>query len=155
MESQPLVNNNKKIPEIKPASLFKLTIITSALTYILISIIALCVGIYFFNKSCNTHIQLLLILEAITSFVVVPLLIHMIINDTSYWSTFIFIITLTISFAFIIIGMSIVWPFTENTKCHFVLTEFSFVYFNMWWLMGFSTIIIFISLFLIYRKQMQ
>lgn len=153
MEEEHLIP--KKYNELSPSSLFKLSITTSAVIYGLLSVIALVIGSAYYTRACSTHIQLLMILEALFSIVIIPHFIHIIHKEPTQCSLCFFIITFTISVTFIFMGMLFIWPFDGNKNCPILLNQFTFVYFNMWWCVAILAILLFVILFVIYRKRMK
>jgi hypothetical protein len=153
METEHLISN--KNHELSSSLLFKLSITTSSIIYCLLSIVGLVIGSMFYHYNCDSHLQLLLILESLISIIIIPHLINIIYKEPTHCSLCFFIITFIISLSLIFIGMLLIWPFNEHDNCPIALNQFAFMYFNMWWIVTILAIILFLVLFIVYRKNMK
>ena len=127
------------------------TIIESVMIiYGTISICAFCFGVATLKYKCYYNIQPAILLESGTSVFII--MYHKLIQHCEYkiYDKIILGIAYMFSFAYILIGMLLVWD-TSYNKCPQMIKYFAFAYFNLWWAFGIIALLSFSILSLSYR----
>jgi hypothetical protein len=115
--------------------------------YLIASIIGLIIASLNYQSICKDNYQQLIIIESIISLPLTLYSLYIIYKKKISGCGIIFwIIGFIISSSLIMTGMILIWDNTKgNTNCPNIIYKFSYIYFNLWWiLMGIG--IIFISI---------
>jgi len=138
MSDLPLLFNPE--PTVKLGSTIILQLITTFLTsiYLLSSMVGLFIGGFNYQSVCKQHFQLLIILESVISLPLSLYGLNVIYNKSiSYVGIGFWITGFVISSTFIMTGMFIIWNNdVHNTDCPDMVYIFSYIYFNLWWILA-------------------